>query len=755
MAKLMKEKFRFTVNSLPGDAFSVVRFDGSEGLSRLFELNITLVSKKKEIDLADMVQSAARFAIVREEGDIPFPGIIKYCEQLSSYADHYFYRAVLAPKLWWLTLTQHNQVFLDKSAPEIIKAVLEDGGLTSVDYELRLQRGYDKWEYVCQYGETHYDFLARWLEREGMYYFFEEGPAGGKVVITDTKISHAEMKQGKDAVYAPPSGLESSDKEEVVRSLLCRQQLSPASVKLKDYNYRTPSLDLSGSAKAAEHGRGDVYVYGDHVRTKSEADALAKVRAEQYLCRERQFHGESTTPFLKPGFTFHLSKHFRDSYNQEYLTISMDHRGSQAAYLVSALQIGLSDEDRRMHYENSFTAIPSSVQFRSERNTPRPRFSGVINAKVDAAGSGQYAELDDAGRYKVIMPFDVSGREGGKASAWLRMAQPYAGADRGMHFPLNKGAEVLITFIDGDPDRPIIASAIPNPETQSPVTNVNATMNKISTGSGNVIHLEDKEGSERILLHSAKQESYIRIGAPNDPATADQSWDWSKFFSNNGIAFNTPSWISVKAATANSVILGENSANVGGIDIKTVVGARIDTSLGGRVNILTPKLIDITGGTKYVVGGQKTEAWGTKAKAAAQQSKALGQKVDALGQQTKALGQRVRSQGSSIDALGSGLLGVANKTHAIGSDVKALGQQTKALGQQTKALGQETKALGQQTKALGQQTTALGQETKALGQETKALGQKTETIGQKTEALGQKVETVAQQTKVTVNLIII
>ena len=127
-----------------------------------------------------------------------------------------------------------------------------------------------------------------------------------------------------------------------------------------------------------------------------------------------------------------------------------------------------------------------------------------MNAKVDASGSGQYAEIDEQGRYKLKLPFDRSESKGGKASRWVRMAQPYAGSDYGMHFPLHKDIEVLLTFIDGDPDRPIIAGSVPNPETGSPVTAQNLTKSMMRSCGANELHFDDQKGEENIFLHGTK-----------------------------------------------------------------------------------------------------------------------------------------------------------------------------------------------------------------------------------------------------------
>ncbi|PKN32937.1 MAG: type VI secretion system tip protein VgrG, partial [Deltaproteobacteria bacterium HGW-Deltaproteobacteria-20] len=488
---LTSRKFSFSSDALDPDTFGVVKFVGTEGISQCYTFEITLVSDKLDLDLEGVIENPAKITFHRDEGgDVSYHGILLSFEQLHEVNKLAFYRAHLVPRLTWLSFTQHNQVFLGKSVPEIIEACLKDGGLTGADFEMRLQGSYDPIEYVCQYGESHLNFVSRWAQREGIYYFFEQTDAGEKVVFTDTQISHTPLSQGDSITYSPPSGLEASHEREIMSSFHCRMNLTPQSVLLKDYNYRKPSLDVSGSADVDAKGRGQVYSFGDHARTPEEATRLAKIMAEGLLCRKEVFHGDGSVPYMMPGYTFTLKDHYRGSFNQSYLVTEVSHEGNQTGYLISGITTGT--EDRGVFYRNSFSSIVSSVQFRPEHTAVRPRISGTLTAKIDAAGSGQYAELDAQGRYKVILPFDISGNKNGKASAYLRMAQPYAGSNHGMHFPLHKDTEVLLTFIDGDPDRPMIAAAVPNPQTPSPVNVNNQTMSAITTAGGNKIHIEDK-----------------------------------------------------------------------------------------------------------------------------------------------------------------------------------------------------------------------------------------------------------------------
>jgi type VI secretion system VgrG family protein len=510
------KKFLFVSKALPEDTFAVVRFNGTEGISKLYSFDITLVSDDPEIDLKEILQNPATLTILGDHQDLPVHGILAQFEQLHEVKHHYFYRAVLVPRLWLSNLYHENQLFLDRTVPDIIEDILKQAGLTTQDYELRLTKEYPQWEYICQYRETDYEFISRWMEREGIYFFFEQTEDYEKLVITDSFTAHQDIRGDALIPYAPPSGL--VPEEELIQAFISRQTMLPNKVILKDYNYRKPSLELKAEAIVDQQGRGDVYLYGEHFKEPEQGNALAKIRAEEIACRANVFHGESTATNLSSGYQFELADHYREGCNRKYLLLDIEHEAIQAASFLSGLGETLTEKEQTRTYTNRFTAIPAGVQFRPERTTPRPRIQGTMNAVVDAAGDGKYAELDDQGRYKIILPFDLSGNNEGRASRWVRMAQPYAGAEYGMHFPLHKGTEVLLTFIDGDPDRPIIASAVPNPATSSPVNTENQSESVIKTGGNNKIRIEDREGSERIIMQSPKVKSFIRIGTPNDPS---------------------------------------------------------------------------------------------------------------------------------------------------------------------------------------------------------------------------------------------
>ena len=625
-----RQKFSFDIQGFDKNTFHVVRFTGEEGLSELYRFEIVLYAGDKDVDFEKALTNTATFTILRQQGNIPFHGILERFEQLSHSGPYSFYRAVLVPKAWWLTQTTHNQIFLNQNNQQFLTAVLKDGGLNpGIDFKITLQQNYPTWDYICQYGETHFEFASRWMERDGLYYFFEQGKSSEKLVITDTLTAHTPMPQGASFRYSPPSTMQSGHGEEVVTDFILTRKRLPQKVQLKDYNYETPSLEVQGEALVSQHGQGVRYLYGLHFKTASQGNALAKIRAQEYQCREQIFSGTSAIPFVRPGYTFSITDHYRDSYNQKYQTIACRHEGSQEGWLVSGLGLATDSADADAHketlyYRNTFTAIPASAQFRAELATQRPRIAGTLSAKVDAAGSGQYAEVDSQGRYKVILPFDLSGRKDGHASAWVRMAQPYAGAGFGMHMPLHKGCEVILSFIEGDPDRPLIAAAIPNPETQSPVTDQTQTQSRITTSGGNLIHFEDQEGSQRILLSSPTQQAFVRIGSHNDPddeepptwkfdsqTTSDSlaNWEWAE--SPDGLKLFSAGPLTVKAQESFEVIIGNKNEIVGGIDTSTVLGLQIDTVIGGLVEYQFPTKLAFSSAEEHLKG-ELTHIYATK-----------------------------------------------------------------------------------------------------------------------------------------------
>ncbi len=745
MADNSKPKFIFESKGVDKNTFSVVRFKGTEGLSTIYRFSITLLSEKNDLDIGSILQNPAEFTIKREDGDIPFKGMLSSFEQLHQAGKVCFYRAELVPKLWWSTLTHCNQIFLHENVQGFLGDVLKKAGLKEgLSFDFKLKGSYPSWEYVCQYDESHFNFVSRWMERDGMYYYFEQTEQGEKMVITDTHISHSPMKEGTSLTYSPPSNLDHAHRDEIVKNFMLKQQPLPKKVLLKDYNYRKPSLEMKAEALVSQQGMGEIYIYGEHFKTPDEGNQLAKIRSQEFLCREKVFHGVSTVPYVRTGYIFELKDHYRQDFNQRYLTTEVVHEGSQEAYLVSGLGLNLAEDADRLYYRNSFTCIPAQTQFRPERKAVKPKFSGTLNAKVDASGSGQYAELDGEGRYKVIMPFDESGRKGGKATTWLRMAQPYGGANHGMHFPLHKGTEVLITYVDGDPDRPLIQAAAPNPENPSLVKDSNQTMCQITTGGQNRIHIEDKKGGERILMHSPKSDSWIRMGEPNDPPAAGEdepmTEDKVKKIADEqieaseqgkaGVKLHTSGHISAFAGSSAEVFLGNEFKFVGGSsedilvgnDTKMYFGLKEDVVAGLETGIKLAGLIECTLTKNVLVLG-------------------TARKMELEKEELMADHKRMSIDMTNLNATCADMNGELTSLRADHSNLVAdhtdlKGATQQLAGEASKLAGEVENLGGQVTEVAGSVSNVCGEVTKLAAERNDVNGDVIDTAGNRTGLVG-------------------
>lgn len=762
MSEQEQSKFSFVSNALSKDTFAVASFQGQEGLSQLYSFEILLVCKEDSLDLETVLATPARLSIKTGQGEIPYHGILESLEQRQKVNEYTFYHALLRPKLWWLTLTEHNQIFLNKTLPQFLEAVLKDGGLSKdIDFELKLSKDYPEWEYICQYNESHFKFISHWLERCGIYYYFDQTQDTDKVIFTDTSMAHMPMPQGRTFSYYQPSGLEVTHREEIINSFICSQRCLPKSVKLKDYNYEHPDMSLEAEAELSSKGRGILYIYEEHFKTLAEGKELAKIRAEEQLCRQRLFMGESTVPFIRPGHTFELTRHYREDLNDSYLSIQVSHEGNQEAFLRSRLGLSVNSTRESVSYRNSFTAIPASTQFRPERVTEKSRFHGTINAKIDAAGSGTYAELDEQGRYKVILPFDLSGRDKGKASCRLRMATPYAGTNYGMHCPLHKGTEVLLTFIDGDPDRPIIQSAVFNPETPNVVTDKNQTQVRLVSGGGNVMHMEDEADKKRILMHSPTAGSFIRIGYRNDPDDEEDEHEGENEHEEEhkkevddpqsacmhddteGIKCKSEKTLSLECGDFCTIVHGDEYGRVNGEQRHIIDGAVTELVGGFKTGVIGGNVFDgILGAKEEVLIGLKTDlalSGAFELESVVKGELGLGWKWTFHEMKEKFIAEE-----NTLEGVKSKLQGEISK---LTTDHNKLVAATNELAGATEELAGEVYSVNGSVQLLnGAVTNLAGDENKAVGTTTEVVGSTTKMSADDTLACASSICTAADKT---------
>jgi type VI secretion system secreted protein VgrG len=472
---------------------SLLGLDGREELSRLFEIDLLLARTGEPLDAkltTALLQDPCVIAIGTQKSDI-IHGYLASIEHVAGSKEASYYRARLVPVTALMALGRRSAIYEDTNVADMVTKILLSYGMKKgKDFEIHTSNAAKspKHEYIVQYKESDWSFIQRWLEHEGYFYWFKHGAKGVELVIADANADLTRIEDPHAIAFRDKSNLTAGGLP-TIWSFHAREQRVEESLTLVDYNYRRPLDMLLATKPIDKAGFGTVFEYGDHYKDKGTGGELAKIRAEEILAHKRVAAGATDCERFRVGHTFELENHYFPAYDGKYLLTSVEHSGGVPVASVGEDFAGDAGEARP--YRARFTAIPFDVQFRPKRSTPWPRIGGVMNAHIEADTSGDYAQIDDKGRYKVKLTFDVETHKGLASSRWIRMAQSYAGASYGQHFPLHKGTEVLLVHVDGDPDRPIIAGAVPNEVTPSPVFSANASQSVLQTASGIRIELED------------------------------------------------------------------------------------------------------------------------------------------------------------------------------------------------------------------------------------------------------------------------
>jgi type VI secretion system secreted protein VgrG len=502
----------------------LVGFRAREVLSQPFELDV-FFTVPEGTDVRSAIGSAATIAAVREDSTplMSWHGVLVRMRLLHQTHERALYQGLVVPKLWLLrhhvrshVQTKKGQKVKDFTGATLAAADLCDG----TDFKFTIDDGrYPEEEFVCQYRESHLAFVQRWLEREGLYYYFEhaaETSGDPLMTVIDEKGEYKALRDDGIVRYFPdPSGDQAG--AECLQDLHVDVQLLPASVTIADHNYANPTVPVSGDGTVLSNGRGVMHEYGYRVFDSGQATRLAEVKAQSIACRELTLHARGNYLGLRAGYDFEVEDG-PDEYPSKYLAIEVTHRGTVAA--TSADVLALTGLGITHTYEVEVVAIPREVQFRAPQTTPWPRIDGYEHGAVDGPADAIYAQIDDQGRYLVRFHFDTADLPDGSTSTYLRMMQPHGGNPEGFHFPLRKGTEVLVGFRGGDPDRPIIAGVVPDAHRPSTVTSRNHTQNVIRTGGRNHIVIEDQDGQQSIDIYTPQQETNFYLGHPRRHAFA-------------------------------------------------------------------------------------------------------------------------------------------------------------------------------------------------------------------------------------------
>jgi type VI secretion system secreted protein VgrG len=487
-----------------------LRFDSmqhSAGVSMLEETQLFLLSEKSDIAPEKLLGQAVDVVLTLRDGEKRH--ICGYVTRfgLGRHQGRYFgYLAEVRPWLWFLTRTSDCRIFQEMTAPDIIKKVFADYGDVAV-HEFKLNRTYRKRDYTVQYRETDFNFVARLMEDEGIYWYFEHEAGEHKLVVVDSTSALSAAPHAETLPYYANVGQASPDVDIVTEWNFARE-VRPGKVALRSYWFEAPSTSLEVTkAEKRSHDQAEYELYdyqGDYFK-KPDGEQIAAVRMDEAQARHEQLSGHTNAYGLANGRLFTLMEHPRDDQNAEYFVVQ-----TQITASINRLESGTDAGE----YSCRFTAIPSSQAYRPPRRTPKPFVQGPQSAVVTGP-AGEEIFTDKYGRVKAQFHWDRYGKKNETSSCWMRVSHPWAGKSFGaIHIP-RIGQEVIVDFLEGDPDQPLITGRVYNAEQMPPWDlPANATQSGILTrsskggayGNANALRFEDKKGSEQVWLHAEKNQ---------------------------------------------------------------------------------------------------------------------------------------------------------------------------------------------------------------------------------------------------------
>ena len=500
--------FHFQIDGGPVEKLKVARFEGMEAISRPFWFRLELASLDAEIKLGDQIGKPALLTIHGPDAKRYLHGIVLRMEQLGSTGKFSTYEAIVVPEIWLMSFRSRSRIFQTPSqtVQEIVKKVLDGDGLASDRYKFSLRATYPAREYCVQYRESDFNFISRLLEEEGIFYFFEHTKDGHVLVMADANEAMAPIPGTARLRFRPPDG-QIAEKEHLLDFRMSEEFRSGKS-SLQDYFYEKPAVSLAATEQAELQADYEVYDYpGGYIETP-EGKRLAKTRLEELRATRVQGVVGSSCRRIDPGYRFEMFDHPRADCNGEYVAMRIQHEASQPQVREEE-----SGEDKETYYRSTVEFFPSATPFRPDRISHKPVVRGSQTALV-VGKSGEKVYMDELGRAKVQFYWDRDGKKDESSSCWVRVSQGYAGPTHGIQFPPLIGDEVIVDFLEGDPDRPIITGRVYNGTNKPPLKPDDRIQNVFLTPYQHRLMLDDKKasitlntgGSETVYLGDEKED---------------------------------------------------------------------------------------------------------------------------------------------------------------------------------------------------------------------------------------------------------
>lgn len=500
-----------SVNTVLGEDVLLLRsMTATERLSAPFEYELTLLSHRVDVPVDELLGTPATAALELPDGNRRFfNGYISRFSQTGFDGAYTVYKATLVPWLWFLSRTADCRTYQDKKVPDIVKEIFREHGFT--DFDERLSGTYRNRTYCVQYRETDLDFLDRLLENEGIYYFFEHLDGKHTLVLADSYSAHSKVP-GYESVPYFPQGASALREIDHIDDWTLDNEVRPGAYAHNAYDFTAPRKNLLSRRSAPKgHAMAEMEIFdfqGDYTET-ADGEGYARTRLEEVQANHEIARAAGNARGLACGVLFSLTGYQREDQNREYLIISTNYSLQSDEFKTGAVA-------GEPLFRSTLGAIDSQVPYRPPSLTTKPVVKGPQTAIV-VGKAGEEVWTDKYGRIKIQFHWDRYGKSDETSSCWVRVAQVWAGKGWGGMMIPRIGQEVIVDFLEGDPDQPIVTGRVYNGDCMPPYTlpgegTKTALKTCSSKGGGgfNEIRFEDKKGSEQVFIHAEKNQD-VRI----------------------------------------------------------------------------------------------------------------------------------------------------------------------------------------------------------------------------------------------------
>ena len=591
---------------------------GQEAISQLFRFQLELFSETDDsISFDSIVGQNVTIHLQTQDSYRDFNGFISRFSQGNSDGRFTYYRAEMVPWLWFLTRKSDCRTFQKQSVPDIIQTIFTELGFS--DFELRLYGPFRKRDYCVQYRETDFNFVSRLMEEEGIYYFFEQHTDSSDSDSDSDSEQQSQVAAGKHmlvlandpAAQKPCSGQPKvrcdfaaggGRPDDVISDWRVEEEYRPSAWAHTDYNFETPSTNLMTSVK--EQGTYEIYDYPGIYAKKSDGAQLAKTRLQETLAFKTRVSGKSNCRYFTTGSTVDVTDHYRKDMNQKWMLTAVYHQCSMGeAY-------GSGGSDEGFFYSNTFECIPADVPFRPPRVTPKPSVQGCQTAVVTGP-AGEEIYTEKYGRIKVQFHWDRLGQNNENSSCWIRVSHPWAGKGWGGISIPRIGQEVIVDFLEGDPDQPIIVGRVYHAESMPPYplptgAVVSGLKSNSTKGGGgyNEISMNDTKGTEMVTIHAQYD---MQTTVEHDRTNTINNDETSSIVGNRTEKVGKKETITIVGAREETVSAGEKITISGGRNENVTGGETINITGGRTEGVVGDEKITVTGAQSIVVTGKRTE----------------------------------------------------------------------------------------------------------------------------------------------------